>query len=83
MYLCIYLFILFTEDFGKINSRKVAVSMGFSWCTLNLLTRFLRSVLMVGVKAASTTYNSEIFWVVQANLSKIMLFTVLGDAYSL
>lgn len=83
MYLCIYLFILFTEDFGKINSRKLAVSMGFSWCTLNLLTRFLRSVLMVGVKAASTTYNSEIFWVVQANLSKIMLFTVLGDAYSL
>lgn len=38
---------------------------------------------MVGVKAASTTYNSEIFWVVQANLSKIMLFTVLGDAYPL
>lgn len=38
---------------------------------------------MVGVKAASASYNSEIFRVVQANLSKIMLFTVLGDAYSL
>lgn len=38
---------------------------------------------MVGVKAASTSYNSEIFWIVQANLSKIMLFTVLGDEFSL
>lgn len=50
--------------------------------TLNLLTGFLRSVLIVGVKAASTGYRNEIFWVVQANLNKVMLFTVLGDAYS-
>lgn len=57
----IYLFILFTEDLGKINSRKVAVSMGFSWFTLNLFTGFLRSVLMMSVKAASTGYKSEIF----------------------
>lgn len=83
MYLYIYLLILFAEDFGKINSRKVAVSMGFSWFTLDLLTRLLRSLLTVGVKAASASYSSEIFRVVQANLSKIMLFTVLGDAYSL
>lgn len=47
--------------------------------TLNLLTGFLRSVLIAGVK---TGYRNEIFWVVQANLNKVMLFTVLGDAYS-
>lgn len=50
--------------------------------TLNLLTGFLRSVLIAGVKTASTGYKNEIFWVVQANLNKVMLFTVLGDAYS-
>lgn len=36
----------------------------------------------MSVKAASTGYKSEIFWVVRANLSKAMLLTVLGDAYS-
>ena len=72
---------MFAEDFGGINSRKVAVWMDF-WFSLNLFRRFLR-LIQEGVKIASASYNNEIFWVVQANLSKIMLFTVLGDAYSL
>lgn len=64
----IYLFLLFAEDFGAIDSGKGAVWVGFSWFTLKFAWEFFK------VRGVKFGFINEMFGAAQVNLCEMMCF---------